>query len=76
MYHKYKEGDIVRVRGPKDKMGDKGDYFGFVGRVGYIGCLRNWYLLDDCDCDMLLEEWLEPYSEEDEDIKPEDFLSL
>ena len=76
MHHKYKEGDIVRVCGPKDEMGDKRDCFGFVRRIGYVGHLKNWYLLDECDCCLLNEEWLEPYSEKDEDIKPEDFLAL
>ena len=74
MHHKYKIGDIVHVCGPKEKMGDKENCFGIVGRVTYVGCIKNWYLLDKCDR-LLNEEWLEPY-EEDEDIKPEDFLAL
>lgn len=74
MHHKYKKGDIVHVCGPKEKMGSKESYFGIVDRVEYVGCIKNWYLLDKC-ANFLDEEWLEPY-EEDEDIKPEDFLAL
>ena len=74
MNHKYKINDIVHVCGPKEKMGKKKNCFGIVGRVTYVGCLKNWYLLDKC-ANFLDEEWLEPY-EEDEDIKPEDLLTL
>lgn len=74
MHHKYKIGDIVHVCGPKEKMGRKEDCFGIVGRVKYVGCVKNWYLLDKC-ANFLDEEWLEPY-EEDEDINPEDLLTL
>lgn len=74
MCHKYKEGDMVRVCGPMEEMGDKESCFGIVGKVTYVGCIKKWYLLDKCDR-LLNEEWLEPY-EEDEDIEPEDFLTL
>ena len=74
MYHKYKIGDIVHVCGPKEKMGRKENCFDIVGRVKYVGCMKNWYLLDKCE-NFLNEEWLEPY-EDDEDIEPEDFLAL